>query len=177
MLYGASSTPPSASLSEDVLTVTFNGLSKNYRSPVATAPAGWWCRRQRPAADYIEGLNMLASMRLCANVPSQYGIQTALGGYQSIDDLVAPGGRMRRQRDLATDDHRHPRRHLRRSRRPRCTCSRASTRRCIPSRTTSSSSPNCSRPKRVLLVQGTGFNWPSPRPLPAGLPAPRGRPA
>jgi alanine-synthesizing transaminase len=58
-------------------------------------------RRQAPRRDYIEGLNMLASMRLCANVPGQYGIQTALGGYQSIDDLVAAGGRMRRQRDLA----------------------------------------------------------------------------
>jgi aspartate/methionine/tyrosine aminotransferase len=68
----------------------------------------------REARDYIEGLDMLASMRLCANVPAQHAIQTALGGYQSIDDLVAPGGRMCRQRDLAhAPDYRHPRGQLR----------------------------------------------------------------
>src|SRR5690606_19633485 len=90
-----------AALSEDVLTIIFNGLSKNYRS--CGYRAGWMvvCGDKRRAGDYIEGLNMLASMRLCANVPGQYAIQTALGGYQSIDDLVAEGGRMRRQRDLA----------------------------------------------------------------------------
>ena len=90
-----------AALSEDVLTIIFNGLSKNYRS--CGYRAGWMvvCGDKRRANDYIEGLNMLASMRLCANVPGQYAIQTALGGYQSIDDLVAEGGRMRRQRDLA----------------------------------------------------------------------------
>ena len=90
-----------AALSEDVLTIIFNGLSKNYRS--CGYRAGWMVvsGNLRDARDYIEGLDMLASMRLCANVPGQYGIQTALGGYQSIDDLVADGGRMRRQRDLA----------------------------------------------------------------------------
>ncbi len=90
-----------ASLSDDVLTLTFNGLSKNYRS--CGYRAGWMVVSgdKRHATDYITGLNMLASMRLCANTPGQLAIQTALGGYQSINDLVAPGGRLARQRDLA----------------------------------------------------------------------------
>ena len=90
-----------ASLADDVLFVTFNGLSKNYRS--CGYRAGWMVvsGHKRHAKDYIEGLNMLASMRLCANTPGQLAIQTALGGYQSIKDLVAPSGRLGRQRDLA----------------------------------------------------------------------------
>ncbi|WP_343640517.1 pyridoxal phosphate-dependent aminotransferase [Roseateles sp.] len=90
-----------AALSDDVLTLTFNGLSKNYRS--CGYRAGWMVVSgdKRHALDYITGLNMLASMRLCANTPGQLAIQTALGGYQSIKDLVAPGGRLARQRDLA----------------------------------------------------------------------------
>jgi alanine-synthesizing transaminase len=90
-----------ASLADDVLFVTFNGLSKNYRS--CGYRAGWMIVSgdKRSARDYIEGLNMLASMRLCANTPGQLAIQTALGGYQSIKDLVVPGGRLCRQRDLA----------------------------------------------------------------------------
>jgi alanine-synthesizing transaminase len=90
-----------ASLADDVLFVTFNGLSKNYRS--CGYRAGWMVVSgdKRHAKDYIEGLNMLASMRLCANTPGQLAIQTALGGYQSIKDLVAPTGRLCRQRDLA----------------------------------------------------------------------------
>jgi alanine-synthesizing transaminase len=89
------------SLADDVLCVTFNGLSKNYRS--CGYRAGWMVVSgdKRHARDYIEGLNMLASMRLCANTPGQLAIQTALGGYQSINDLVAPGGRLCRQRDMA----------------------------------------------------------------------------
>ena len=90
-----------ASLANDVLCVTFNGLSKNYRS--CGYRAGWMVvsGEKRHAGDYIVGLNMLASMRLCANTPGQLAIQTALGGYQSIKDLVAPGGRLCHQRDLA----------------------------------------------------------------------------
>ncbi len=90
-----------ASLADDVLFVTFNGLSKNYRS--CGYRAGWMVvsGEKRHARDYIEGLNMLASLRLCSNTPGQLAIQTALGGYQSIKDLVAPGGRLCRQRDLA----------------------------------------------------------------------------
>jgi alanine-synthesizing transaminase len=90
-----------ASLADDVLFVTFNGLSKNYRS--CGYRAGWMIvsGEKRHARDYIEGLNMLASMRLCANTPGQLAIQTALGGYQSIRDLVAPAGRLCKQRDRA----------------------------------------------------------------------------
>ena len=90
-----------ASLADDVLFVTFNGLSKNYRS--CGYRAGWMIvsGAKAGARDYIEGLNMLASMRLCANTPGQLAIQTALGGYKSIQDLVAQGGRLCRQRDLA----------------------------------------------------------------------------
>ena len=90
-----------ASLADDVLFVTFNGLSKNYRA--CGYRAGWMVvsGERRHARDYIEGLNMLASLRLCANTPGQLAIQTALGGYQSIKDLVAPTGRLCRQRDIA----------------------------------------------------------------------------
>jgi alanine-synthesizing transaminase len=92
-----------ASLADDVLFVTFNGLSKNYRS--CGYRAGWMVVSgdRSQAGDYIEGLNMLASMRLCSNTPGQLAIQTALGGYQSINDLVAKGGRLCRQRDRAYD--------------------------------------------------------------------------
>jgi len=100
-LYDGAEHTSIASLADDVLFVTYNGLSKNYRS--CGYRAGWMVvsGAKRYAKDYIEGLNMLASMRLCANTPGQLAIQTALGGYQSIKDLVAPGGRLRRQRDLA----------------------------------------------------------------------------
>jgi alanine-synthesizing transaminase len=102
-LYDGATHTSIASLADDVLFVTFNGLSKNYRS--CGYRAGWMVVSgdKRHARDYIEGLNMLASMRLCANTPGQLAIQTALGGYQSIKDLVAPNGRLCRQRDLAYD--------------------------------------------------------------------------
>ncbi len=92
---------PLAALSEDVLTVTFNGLSKAYR--VAGFRTGWMIvsGAKERASDYIEGLDMLASMRLCANVPTQYAIQTALGGYQSIGEYIVPGGRLYEQRRVA----------------------------------------------------------------------------
>jgi alanine-synthesizing transaminase len=100
-LYDGQAHTSIAALADDVLFVTFNGLSKNYRS--CGYRAGWMVvsGEKRHAADYIEGLNMLASMRLCSNTPGQLAIQTALGGYQSIKDLVAPGGRLFRQRELA----------------------------------------------------------------------------
>jgi alanine-synthesizing transaminase len=100
-LYDGATHTSIASLADDVLFVTFNGLSKNYRA--CGFRSGWMVvsGAKRRARDYIEGLNMLASMRLCANTPGQLAIQTALGGYQSIKDLVAPGGRLCRQRDLA----------------------------------------------------------------------------
>ena len=102
-LYDGHTHTSMASLADDVLFVTFNGLSKNYRS--CGYRAGWMVvsGEKRHARDYIEGLNMLASLRLCANTPGQLAIQTALGGYQSIRDLVAPTGRLCRQRDLAYD--------------------------------------------------------------------------
>ncbi|MCQ8846987.1 pyridoxal phosphate-dependent aminotransferase [Alteromonas stellipolaris] len=92
-----------ASLADDVFFVTFGGLSKNYR--VAGFRSGWLVvsGNKRLAKDYIEGLNILSSMRMCANVPCQSAIQTALGGYQSINDLVKDTGRLRIQRDVAVD--------------------------------------------------------------------------
>ncbi|MBL6685694.1 MAG: pyridoxal phosphate-dependent aminotransferase [Methylophilaceae bacterium] len=90
-----------ASLADDVLFVTLNGLSKNYRA--CGYRSGWlvFSGAKDKAIDYMDGLNMLASMRLCSNVPGQLAIQTALGGYQSINDLVAPTGRLYKQREIA----------------------------------------------------------------------------
>ncbi|BEU02681.1 aminotransferase [Agarivorans sp. OAG1] len=92
---------PLSTLSDDVLTLTFNGLSKAYR--VCGFRSGWMLVSgpKHRAKDYIDGLDMLASMRLCANVPVQHAIQTALGGYQSINELIVPGGRLYEQRNLA----------------------------------------------------------------------------
>ncbi len=92
---------PAATLADDLLVVTFSGLSKSYRA--AGFRTGWMIvsGAKRRAQDYIEGLNILASLRLCSNVPTQHAVQTALGGYQSIRDLVRPGGRLAEQRDLA----------------------------------------------------------------------------
>ncbi len=100
-LYDGNTHTAMASLADDVLVISFNGLSKNYRS--CGYRAGWMVvsGEKRHARDYIEGLNMLASLRLCSNTPGQLAIQTALGGYQSIKDLVAPSGRLCKQRDLA----------------------------------------------------------------------------
>lgn len=102
ILYDGNTHTSMAALSEDVLTITFNGLSKAYRS--CGYRVGWMIvsgTNKKFAKDYIEGLDMLASMRLCPNAPGQYAIQTALGGYQSINELIAPDGRFTRQRDLA----------------------------------------------------------------------------
>jgi alanine-synthesizing transaminase len=101
VLYDEVEHVPTAAVAPDVLCLTFNGLSKAYR--VAGFRSGWMVVSgpRAQARDYIEGLDVLANMRLCANVPAQYAIQTALGGRQSINDLVLPGGRLREQRDLA----------------------------------------------------------------------------
>jgi alanine-synthesizing transaminase len=162
VLYDGEKHTAIASLSTDVLTLTFNSLSKSHRS--CGYRAGWLVVSgdKKAAKDYIEGLNMLSNMRLCANVPGQWAIQTALGGHQSINDLVAEGGRLRRQRDLAYE------------------------------LITAIPGVSCVKPKaalymfpkldpnvypieddqqfflelleetRVMLVQGTGFNWPHP---------------
>ncbi|MFN3783752.1 MAG: pyridoxal phosphate-dependent aminotransferase [Spirosomataceae bacterium] len=103
ILYDGHKHIPIATLSDDVFFMTFGGLSKNYRA--AGFRGGWVIPSgaKHKAKSFLEGLTLLASMRLCANVPTQYAIQTALGGYQSIQDLVAPEGRLTRQRDLIYD--------------------------------------------------------------------------
>jgi alanine-synthesizing transaminase len=149
-----------ASLADDVLFVTFNGLSKNYRA--CGYRAGWMVvsGEQSHAQDYVEGLGILASMRLCANVPGQFAIPPALGGYQSIDDLVGPSGRLRRQRDLAYD--------LATSL-PGVSCVRPKAALYLFPRFDPKMYPieddqqfilELLREQHVLLVQGTGFNWP-----------------
>ncbi len=151
-----------ASLAEDVLFVTFNGLSKNYRS--CGYRAGWMVvsGAKHSARDYIEGLNMLASMRLCANTPGQLAIQTALGGYQSIQDLVAPTGRLCRQRDLA---------YQLLSEIPGVSVVKAKAALYMFPRLDPEMYPitddqqfayDLLAQEKVLVVQGTGFNYPTP---------------
>nr|WP_144324346.1 pyridoxal phosphate-dependent aminotransferase [Tepidimonas aquatica] len=151
-----------ASLADDILFVTFNGLSKNYRS--CGYRAGWMIVSgdKRRAKDYIEGLNMLASMRLCANTPGQLAIQTALGGYQSINDLVAPGGRLCRQRDLA---------HRLLTEIPGVTCVKPKAAlymfprldpKVYPIEDDQQFAYDLLAEEKVLIVQGTGFNYPTP---------------
>jgi alanine-synthesizing transaminase len=151
-----------ASLSEDVLTLTFNSLSKSYRS--CGYRAGWMVVSgdKKAAADYIEGLNMLSNMRLCANVPGQWAIQTALGGYQSINDLVGEGGRLRRQRDLAYELI---------TAIPGVTCVKPTAALYMFPRLDPKVYPieddrefflELLKETKVMLVQGTGFNWGTP---------------
>ncbi len=101
IVYDAAEYIPVATLADDLLVATFSGLSKSYRA--AGFRTGWMIvsGAKARARDYIEGLNILASLRLCSNVPTQHAVQTALGGYQSIRDLVRPGGRLFEQRNLA----------------------------------------------------------------------------
>ncbi|HEX2531766.1 MAG TPA: pyridoxal phosphate-dependent aminotransferase [Burkholderiaceae bacterium] len=161
-LYDGAAHTSIASLADDVLFITLNGLSKNYRS--CGYRAGWMVvsGEKRSAKDYIEGLNMLASMRLCANVPGQYAIQTALGGYQSINDLVGPGGRLLKQRDLAykllTDI-------------PGVTCVKPKSAlymfprldpKMYPIEDDQQFASELLTEEKVLIVQGTGFNWGAP---------------
>ena len=151
-----------ASLADDVLFITLNGLSKNYRS--CGYRAGWMTvsGEKRHARGYIEGLNMLASMRLCANAPGQYAIQTALGGYQSIADLVGPGGRLLKQRDLA---------HKLLTDIPGVSCVKPKAALYMFPRLDPKMYPitddqqficELLSEEKVLLVQGTGFNWIAP---------------
>jgi alanine-synthesizing transaminase len=151
-----------ASLSTDVLTLTFNSLSKSYRS--CGYRAGWLAvsGNKRAAQDYIEGLNMLSNMRLCANVPGQWAIQTALGGYQSINDLVCEGGRLRRQRDLAYELI---------TAIPGVSCVKPSAALYMFPKLDPAVYPieddrqfflELLKETRVMLVQGTGFNWATP---------------
>jgi len=162
ILYDGARHVPTASLAEDLLVITLNGLSKTYR--VAGFRTGWLIisGAKHRARDYIEGLDILSSMRLCANVPSQHAVQTALGGYQSIQEFIVPGGRLYEQRNLAW------------------------------SMLNAIDGVSCVKPKgalylfpkldvqrfnivddqrfvldllqqeKILVVQGTGFNWPEP---------------
>ena len=161
-LYDGATHTSIAALAEDVLCVTFNGLSKNYRS--CGYRAGWMVVSgpKSHAKDYIEGLNMLASMRLCANTPGQLAIQTALGGYQSIKDLVVPGGRLCRQRDLAYElltaipgvSVVKPKAALYMF--PRLDPQM------YPVTDDQQLAYELLAEEKVLIVQGTGFNWPRP---------------
>jgi len=162
VLYDGAKHTAIASLSEDVLTLTFNSLSKSYRC--CGYRAGWMIVSgdKKPAADYIEGLNMLSNMRLCANVPGQYAIQTALGGYQSINELIGEGGRLRRQRDLAYELI---------TAIPGVTCVKPTAALYMFARLDPKVYPIADdrqfflellQETRVMLVQGTGFNWAAP---------------
>ncbi|MBU6224010.1 MAG: pyridoxal phosphate-dependent aminotransferase [Burkholderiales bacterium] len=162
VLYDNVKHTPIASLSNDVLTLTFNSLSKSYRS--CGYRAGWLIvsGNKKPAEDYIEGLNMLSNMRLCANVPGQWAIQTALGGYQSINDLVGEGGRLRKQRDLAYELI---------TAIPGVTCVKPQAALYLFPRLDPKVYPieddqqfflEMLQDTKVMLVQGTGFNWPHP---------------
>ncbi len=162
MLYDGATHTSIASLANDVLFVTLNGLSKNYRA--CGYRAGWMVvsGEKKHAQDYINGLTILASMRLCSNVPGQFAIQTALGGYQSIDDLVAPGGRLCRQRDLAYELL---------TAIPGVTCVKPKAALYLFPRFDPKIYPiendqkfilELLETEKVLVVQGTGFNWKSP---------------
>ena len=151
-----------ASLAEDVLFLTFNGLSKNYRS--CGYRAGWMVvsGEKRHAKDYIEGLNMLASMRLCANTPGQLAIQTALGGYQSIKDLVAPTGRQCKQRDLAYEMlNKIPGVSVVKPKGALYMFPRLDPK-MYPIADDQQFAYELLAEEKVLIVQGTGFNWPHP---------------
>jgi alanine-synthesizing transaminase len=160
VLYDGVKHTPLASLSQDVLTLTFNSLSKSYRS--CGYRAGWMVISgdKKMARDYIEGLNMLSNMRLCANVPGQWAIQTALGGHQSINELVGEGGRLRKQRDLA---------HALITAIPGVSCVKPQAAlymfpkldsRIYPVQDDQDFFLQLLEETKVMLVQGTGFNWP-----------------
>jgi alanine-synthesizing transaminase len=161
-LYDGNTHTSISALADDVLFVTVNGLSKNYRS--CGYRAGWMVvsGEKRHARDYIEGLNMLASLRLCANTPGQLAIQTALGGYQSINDLVAPGGRLCRQRDLAyqllTDI---PGVSVVKPKGALYMFPRLDPK-VYPIEDDQDFAYELLAEQKVLIVQGTGFNWPTP---------------
>ncbi len=160
VLYDEIPHTPIAKSVTKTLCLTFNGLSKTYR--LAGFRSGWVVASgaKSKAADYLEGLLMLASMRLCANVPAMLAVQTALGGYQSINDLVQPGGRLREQRDLA---------HKLVSEIPGVSCFKPKAAMYLFPKLDPEIYPihddeklvlNLLKEERVLLVQGSAFNWP-----------------
>ena len=162
VLYDGNTHTSIASLADDVLFVTMNGLSKNYRA--CGYRAGWMIvsGEKRHAKDYIDGLNILAAMRLCPNVPGQYAIQTALGGYQSINDLVGPGGRLTRQRDMAYEMlSAIPGVHCMKPKGTLYMFPRLDPK-LYPIQDDQQFILELLEEEKVLLVQGTGFNWPQP---------------
>ena len=162
ILYDDATHHSMAAVAPDVFTLTFNGLSKAYR--VAGFRAGWLMVTgpKKHASSYLEGLTILANMRLCANVPAQHAIQIALGGRQSIRDLVLPGGRLLEQRDAAMTAL---------AKIPGVSCVRPSGSLYVFPRLDPEVYPikddqqfvlDLLRDQHVLVVQGTGFNWPDP---------------
>ena len=153
---------PMASVAPDVLTLTFNGLSKAYR--VCGYRAGWLVVTGPldRARDYLEGITLLASMRLCPNVPAQNAIQVALGGYQSIKELILPGGRLLEQRDMAVAE-------LRKIPGVSVVTPRGALyvfpkldHEVYPIKDDQQLALDLLLQEKILLTQGTGFNWPNP---------------
>src|SRR5690606_3265190 len=153
---------PLARLAPDVLCLSFNGLSKAYR--LAGFRSGWMVLTgpKKHAKGYIEGLDMLASMRLCANAPAMFAVQTALGGYQSINELIVPGGRLYEQRTLAWRKLNDI---------PGVSCVKPmGALYLFPKldlnihkiKNDEQMVADFLLQEKVLLVQGTGFNWPEP---------------
>ena len=151
-----------ATLSDKILFVTFNGLSKSHR--IAGFRAGWMVLsgNKEIAKDYIEGLNILSTMRLCSNVPAQFAIQTALGGYQSLTELLVPGGRLREQRDICYEMLNNV---------PGVSCTKPQGAFYMFPKIDIKKFNITSdyqfvldflKEKKVMLVQGTGFNWSHP---------------
>lgn len=162
ILYDGAEYIPAATLADDLLTLTFSGLSKSYRA--AGFRTGWLIvsGAKHRAQDYMEGLNMLASMRLCANVPTQHAVQTALGGYQSIAEYTRPGGRLFEQRELAW-------RLLNEIDGLSCVKPKGALYffpRLSAERFNISDDEQFAldllRQEKLLVVQGSGFNWPQP---------------
>jgi len=162
ILYDGAEHTALAALSPDVLCLTFNGLSKAYR--VAGFRSGWMALSgpKHHASSFIEGLNVLANMRLCANVPAQHAIATALGGRQSITDLVLPGGRLREQRDIAWSMLNQI---------PGVSCTKPEGALYLFPRLDPEIfgivddqrfALDLLREQHILVVHGTGFNWPTP---------------
>jgi alanine-synthesizing transaminase len=162
ILYDGAEHHTFAELAPDVFVVTFNGLSKAYR--LAGFRSGWMMMTgpREHAASYIEGINMLTNMRLCANHPAQFAIQTALGGRQSIRELILPGGRLLAQRDAAVEAL---------NKIPGVSCVKPKGALYVFPRLDPEVYPikddrrfvlDFLRAEKVLVVQGTGFNWPNP---------------
>ncbi len=162
ILYDGQEHVSAATLSDEMLCITMNGLSKSHR--VAGFRAGWMVisGNKAGAEGYIEGLNMLAGMRLCSNVPAQYAIQTALGGYQSIQEYILPGGRLLEQRDCCYEMLNDI---------PGISCTKPKGAFYVfPKIDIKKFNITDDRQfvldlllqKKILLVQGTGFNWPDP---------------